>query len=282
MFDVDWMGQLSREVLRERLPALIAETCAWTVGMSDRPHHERRRGRLGETGGTIGDRIARGQPLSGEEDGRLDLGDARPGSFRDVLNAVDATGVLYADRFDREVLEPFVLATCVLAAERARVSRRAEWAELLDDLGEDGRDLVGVVRAGEWEASLRTEAEHLALAALADVPLLEVEAEGLPLSLVRAAEAVTRAAAPPPAAPLDAARPDELAGALFLAEAALAGSGLTVPVPLHQADRLLAVLLAAGLLPAEAPALLPRLAAAPRTAAEARAPIAARGAGRIG
>src|SRR3712207_7101638 len=97
--------------------------------MSDRPHHERRRGRLGETGGTIGDRIARGQPLSGEEDGRLDLGDARPGSFRDVLNAVDATGVLYADRFDREAIEPFVLATCVLAAERARVSRRAAGGE---------------------------------------------------------------------------------------------------------------------------------------------------------
>src|SRR3712207_9484242 len=85
------MGQLSREVLRERLPALIAETGAWTVGMSDRPHHERRRGRLGETGGTIGARIARGQPLSGEEDGRLDLGDARPGRFRDVLNAVGGT-----------------------------------------------------------------------------------------------------------------------------------------------------------------------------------------------
>src|SRR4051812_25500551 len=213
VFDVDWMGQLGREVLRERLPALIAETCAWSVGMSDRPHHERRRGRLGETGGTIADRIARGQALSGDEDGRLDLGDARPGSFRDVLNAVDATGVLYADRFDREVLEPFVLATCVLAAERARATRRAEWTELLDDLGEDGGDLVGVVRAGEWETSLRTEAEHLVLAALADVPLLEVEAEGLPLSLVRAAEglplslvraaeALTReAAGSPPSAP---------------------------------------------------------------------------------
>ena len=189
MFDVDWMGRLAREVLRERLPALIAEACAWSVGLSDRPHHERRRGRLRATGGTNGDRIARGQALSGEEDGRLDLGDARPGSFRDVLNAVDADGVVYADRFDREVIEPFVLATCVLAAERARVTRRAEWGELLDDLGEDGRDLVGVVRAGEWEASLRTEAEHLVLAALADVPLLEVEAEGLPLSLVRAAAA---------------------------------------------------------------------------------------------
>jgi hypothetical protein len=263
VFDVDWMGRLGREVLRERLPALIAEACAWSVGMSDRPHHERRRGRLGETGGTIGDRIARGQPLSGEEDGRLDLGDARPGSFGDVLNAVDATGVLYADRFDREVLEPFVLATCVLAAERARATRRAEWAELLDDLGEDGRDLVGVVRAGEWEASLRTEAEHLVLAALADVPLLAVEAEGLPLSLVRAAEALTREAV----APLPTAPPGEdpaASGAVFLARAALAE--LDEPVPPTAADRVLTALLAEGIEPEELPAVLPHLPLAPGTA----------------
>jgi hypothetical protein len=263
VFDVDWMGQLGREVLRERLPALIAETCAWTVGMSDRPHHERRRGRLGKTGGTIGDRIACGQPLSGEEDGRLDLGDARPGSFRDVLNAVDATGVLYADRFDREVLEPFVLATCVLAAERARATRRAEWAELLDDLGEDGRDLVGVVRAGEWEVSLRTEAEHLVLAALADVPLLEVEAEGLPLSLVRAAEALTReAATAPPSAP--SGEDPAASGAVFLARAAVAD--LDEPVPPSQADRVLTALLAEGIEPEELPAVLPHLPLAPGTA----------------
>jgi hypothetical protein len=263
VFDVDWMGQLAREVLRERLPALIAEACAWSVGISDRPHHERRRGRLTETGGTIGDRITRGQTLSGEEDGRLDLGDARPGSFRDVLNAVDADGVVYADRFDREVLEPFVLATCVLAAERARATRRAEWAELLDDLGEDGRDLVGVVRAGEWEASLRTEAEHLVLAALADMPLLEVEAEGLPLSLVRAAEALTReAATPPPPAP--AGEDPAASGAVFLARAAL--TGLDDPVPPAQADRVLAALLAEGIEPDELPAVLPHLPLAPGTA----------------
>ena len=265
MFDVDWMGQLSREVLRERLPALIAEACAWSVGISDRPHHERRRGRLGETGGTIGDRIVRGQPLSGEEDGRLDLGDARPGSFRDVLNAVDADGVVYADRFDREVLEPFVLATCVLAAERARSTRRAEWAELLDDLGEDGRDLVGVVRAGEWEASLRTEAEHLVLAALADMPLLEVEAEGLPLSLVRAAEALTREAATPLAS-APAGEDPAASGADFLARAALTGEGLAAPVPPERADRLLAALLAEGIEPDELPAVLPHLPLAPGTA----------------
>ena len=263
MFDVDWMGQLSREVLRERLPALIAEACAWSVGLSDRPHHERRRGRLAATGGTIGDRIVRGQPVSGEEDGRLDLGDARPGSFRDVLNAVDAAGVVYADRFDREVLEPFVLATCVLAAERARATRPAEWAELLDDLGEDGHDLVGAVRAGEWEASLRTEAEHLVLAALADVPLLEVEAEGLPLSLVRAAEALTReAAAPPPSAPSGA--DPAASGAVFLARAAL--SGLDEPVPPAQADRVLTALLAEGIEPEELPDVLPHLPLAPGTA----------------
>ena len=280
MFDVDWMGRLAREVLRERLPALIAEACAWSVGLSDRPHHERRRGRLRATGGTNGDRIARGQALSGEEDGRLDLGDARPGSFRDVLNAVDADGVVYADRFDREVIEPFVLATCVLAAERARVTRRAEWAELLDDLGEDGRDLVGVVRAGEWEASLRTEAEHLVLAALATVPLMEVEAEGLPLSLVQAAEALTRGAAPVAAATAPAAEdPAAIEGAVFLAEVALREAGLTVPVPPAQADRLLDALLAEGLLPEEVPAVLPHLPVQPATAAEIRATVAVLGGG---
>ncbi|RBY83067.1 hypothetical protein DQ238_02665 [Geodermatophilus sp. TF02-6] len=264
MFDVDWMGQLTRDVLRERLPALIAEACAWSVGISDRPHVERRRGRLVATGGTNGDRVARGQALSGEEDGRLDLGDARPGSFRDVLNAVDADGVVYADRFDQEVLEPFVLATCVLAAERARATRRAEWAELLDDLGEDGRDLVGVLRAGEWEAPLRTEAEHLVLAALADVPLLEVEAEGLPLSLVRTAEALNREAAPPPA-PAAAEDPDA-SGAVFLARAALSAGGLEQPVAPSDADRLLRALLAEGIEPEELPGVLPHLPLAPGTA----------------
>ncbi|WP_324278062.1 hypothetical protein [Blastococcus brunescens] len=41
MFDVDWMGLLTREVLRERAAVLIAEACAWSVGMSDQPHHLR-------------------------------------------------------------------------------------------------------------------------------------------------------------------------------------------------------------------------------------------------
>ena len=264
MFDVDWMGQLTREVLRERAPALIAESCAWCVGMSDRAHHERRRGRLVPTGGTVGDRAAAGQPLSGEEDGRLELGDARPGSFRDALNAVDADGALYADRFDREVLDPFVLDTCVRAAERARATRRAAWAELLDDLGEDGRDLVGVVRAGEWEVPLRTEAEHLVLAALGDVPLLEVEAEGLPLSLVRAAEAVTReAAAPPPSGPEEA---PGLSGALFLARVALQEADVPAPVPEAQAPRLLAALRQQGLEDDEVAAVLPHLPVPPETA----------------
>ena len=274
-FGPDLMALLCREVLRERTPALIAEACAWAVGLSDRPHVQRVRGRLVPSGSTLGARAANGQPLGGEEDGRLELGDARPGSFQDALNAIGADGVLYADRFDREVVEPFVLATCVQAAERARSTRPAQWAELLDELGEDGRDLVEVVRVGEWEAPLRIDAEHLALAALGAVPLVEVEAEGLPLSLVRAAEAVTRAAAPVPAPTGPAA--DELAGALFLAEAAISGAGLTVPVPLAQADRLLDALLAEGLLPEEVPALLPQLPVEPVTAAEVRATLAALG-----
>ncbi|MCU1605956.1 MAG: hypothetical protein JWP46_2421, partial [Modestobacter sp.] len=199
MFDVDFMALLTREVLRERAAALIAEACAWSVGLSDQPHHLRRGGRLVATGVTMGVRAANGQPLSGEEDGRLELGDARPGTFQDALNALAPDGTVFAERFDAEVVEPFVLATCVLAAERARDTRRGAWAELLDDLGEDGSDLVEVVRAGEWEAPLRIDAEHLVLAALGGVPLVQVEAEGLPLSLVRAAEAVTRTAAAPPA-----------------------------------------------------------------------------------
>jgi hypothetical protein len=273
-FGPDLMALLTREVLRERTGALIAESCAWAVGLSDQPHHLRVRGRVVSTGLTIGARAATGQALSGEEDGRLDLGDARPGSFQDTLNAVTADGTLIAEHFDREVIEPFVLDTCVLAAERARDTRAPAWSELLAELGEDGQDLVEVVRVAEWEAPLRIEAEHLVLAALGSAPLVEVEAEGLPLSLVRAAEAVTRAAAPPPPRPAAPGRPDELAGALFLAEAALQGSGLTLPVPLAQADRLLDVLLAEGLLPEEVPALLPQLPVEPRTAAEVRATIA--------
>ena len=35
MFDVDWFGLLTRDVLRELTPALVAEACAWAVGLSD-------------------------------------------------------------------------------------------------------------------------------------------------------------------------------------------------------------------------------------------------------
>ncbi|MGR7026874.1 hypothetical protein [Geodermatophilus sp. URMC 62] len=262
----DWFGLLGREVLRERRAALIAEACAWSVGLSDRPHHLRRRGRLVATGSTIGDRAATGQSLSGEEDGRLELGDARPGSFQDALNAVDADGTVYADRFDREVIEPFVRETCVLAADRARRTRPGRWAELLDDLGEDPADVdvAAVVRAGEWEEPLRTEAEHLVLAALGGTPLLEVESEGLPLSLVRAAEATARAAAAPPS---PASEPDEgLSGALFLALAAVREAGLPSPVPPGDAGRLLAALGEQGLEPDEVAGVLPHLPLAPGTA----------------
>jgi hypothetical protein len=265
-FEPDWFGLLGREVLRERAPALIAEACAWSVGLSDRPHHLRRRGRLVATGTTIGDRAATGQALSGEEDGRIELGDARPGSFQDALNAVDADGTVFADRFDREVIEPFVRETCVLAAERARRTRPGRWAELLDDLGEDPADvdLAGVVRAGEWEEPLHAEAEHLVLAALGRTPLLEVESEGLPLSLVRAAEATARAAAE--AAP-SAPQPDEgLSGALFLALAAVREAGLPTPVPPEDADRLLTALVEQGLEPDEVTGVLPHLPVAPGTA----------------
>jgi hypothetical protein len=272
VFDVDWMGLLTREVLRERVPALVAEACAWSVGLSDQPHHLHHRGRLVATGMTIGVRAATGQRLSGEEEGRLELGDARPGSFADALNAVTAEGGTYADRLDRDVLDPFVLQTCVLAAERARDTRRAAWAELLDELGEDGDDLAEVVRAGDWETPLRIEAEHLLLAALGHVPLAEVEAEGLPLSVVRAAEAAARSAVPAPAEPDDGDP-----GALFLAEAVLGTSGLPLPVPPGQAGRLLELLLTEGLEPEEIPSLLGSLPVEPATAVQVAAILAAAG-----
>ncbi len=256
MFDVDWMGLLAREVLRERTAALIAESCAWAVGLSDRPHLRRRSGIPHPSGPTLGERAAGGLPLSSDDDGRLELGDAVPGSFQDALNALTEDGGVHAERFDEEVIVPFVQATCVTAAERARSSRPEAWAELAEDVGEDGDDLAAVVRAGEWEAPLRIDAEQLVLAALGAMPLVEVESEGLPLSLVRAAEAATRAAAPA----AEVSVPDDsLAGALFLARAALEESGCTVPVPPAEADLLLAALAGAGLEAHELPVVLPHL-----------------------
>lgn len=274
MFDVDWMGLLTREVLRERTAELIAEACAWSVGMSDQPHHLRSGGRIVATGGTVGERAAYGLSLSGDEDGRLDLGDARPGSFQDALNTVDAYGTVAADRFDADVLHPFVHEVCLAAGERARRTRPDAWAELADDLGEDDADIADVVRAGGWEAPLRIDAEHLVLAALRDVPLIEVEAEGLPLSLVRAAESVARAAAPRGGEQPD----DDLAGSLFLARAAVAATGAALPLRPDAAERLVAELLAHGLEPDEVPAVLPHLPVQPATAAEVVAIIRAAGA----
>jgi hypothetical protein len=273
VFDVDWMGLLTREVLRERAADLIAEACAWSVGMSDQPHHLRSGGRIVATGLTVGERAAQGLPLSGDEDGRLDLGDARPGSFQDALNSVDAHGTVAADRFDTDVLHPFVHATCLAAAERARRTRPGAWAELADDVGEEDSDLDDVVRAGGWEAPLRIDAEHLVLAALGDVPLIEVEAEGLPLSLVRAAESVARAAAVPEPAPPG----DDLAGSLFLAQAAVTATGAPLPVGPEAAERLLEQLIAHGLEADEALAVLPHLPVQPATVEEVAAIIRAAG-----
>ena len=266
MFDVDWMGLATREVLRQRAAALIAEACAGSVGLSDRPHYRPGAGGVVPTGQTLGDRAATEQPLGSEENGRLDLGDARAGSFRDALNALDGDGRVYADRFDEEVLHPFAHDTCLLAAERARSTRPAEWAELADDMGEDPADLPAVLHAGEWEVPLRAEAELLVLAALADVPLLDVEAEGVPLSLVRAAEAITRGAAAAPAPAGSGSDDGDLAGALFLAEAAVRTAGLPVPVPPDRARPLVAELLSAGLEPDEVVAVLPHLPLGPGTA----------------
>jgi hypothetical protein len=274
--EADLMDVLTRQVLREHAAGLIAETCAWSVGLSDQPHFRFRDGRPMPSGVTLGERAESGLPLSGEEAGRLELGNALPGSFQDALNALTAEGAVLADRFDAEVLEPFVLQTCVQAAERARRTRPAAWRELVDDLGEDDEsDLADVVRAGEWMGPLGIEAEQLVLAALADVPLIAVEAEGLALSLVRSAEAVTRAAAPAPPPPGTGG--DDLSGALFLAETALRGAGLARPVPPAQAGRLLDVLLAEGLTAEEMPAVVARLPVEPATAATIAALLEAQG-----
>lgn len=273
MFDVDPVGLLAREVLREQLPALVAEACAWSVGLSDRPHLVRRHGRVVETGVTLGVRAAGELQLGNEEDERLELGDARPGSFQDALNALTPAGAVYADVLDEQVLTPFVRDVCLRAAVRAQQEVPEAWAELLDDLGEDGSDPQDVVRAAEWEVPVRTEAELLLLAALADVPLVEVEAEGLPLSLVRAAEAETRAAAPT-AAPAPEAPVDDLAGALFLAEVALREAALPVPVPPASAAALVQVLRAEGLEGEEVLGLLPHLPVSPDAAEQVRAALA--------
>jgi hypothetical protein len=270
------MGLLTREVLRERAAELIAEACAWSVGMSDQPHYQRIAGRVVATGSTVGERALKELLLGDEEDGRLDLADARPGSFQDALNAVGADGVLQAHRFDEEVLHPFVLETCVRAAERASSTRPEAWTELAEDVGEDPDDLADVVRGGGWEAPLRIDAEHLVLAALGGVPLIEVEAEGLPLSLVRAAEAVTRDAVAPPE---PAAPDDDLAASLFLAEAAVTATGVALPVAPDAAERLAEELLAYGLEPDEVVAVLPHLPVQPETADSVVAIVRAEGIG---
>ncbi len=257
MFDVDPVALLTREVLRERTPALVAETCAWSVGLSDAPHHVRRHGRVVPTGLTLGMRAATAQQLSVDEDLRPELGDPVPGSFADALGALTADGSLQVDRFDAQVLTPFVLDTCVEAARRARDAQPEAWQELLEDLAEDGDDLGAVVRAAEWDAPLRTDAEQLVLAAVGHAPLVEVEAEGLPLSLVRAAEAETRRAAG-----VEEGRPpveEDLAGALFLADVALRSAALPQPVTPDGAARLLEALLGEGLEPEEVLAVLPHL-----------------------
>jgi hypothetical protein len=263
VFEIDEMSLLTREVLRERSSALVAEACAWAVGTGDRSHRTRRRGRLVETGSAVGVRAENGQVLGDEEAGRLDLGDAVPGSFRDALNMADESGGLLADRFDVEVLEPFVLATCVLAAQRLRAARPGAWTELSDDVGEDPDDPVAVVRAGEWEAPLRIVAEHLVLAAIGDTPLALVEAEGVPLSLVRAAESMTRDAVPAPPEPAE-----DLSGVRFLARAAVADE--PAPIPADAAGRVLDALLAEGLERDEVLAVLPDLPLEPQAETDLR------------
>jgi hypothetical protein len=88
---------------------------------------------------------------------------------------------------------------------------------------------------------------------------MDVEAEGLPLSLVRAAEEEVRRAAPPVAAEPAAAEQDELVGALFLARSAVEAAQLPLPVPPSHSSDLLDLLLGQELEPAEILQLLPSL-----------------------
>ena len=259
MFGVEDFSLLARRELRERASALIAEACAWAVGMSDRPYYVYRDFRLVDSGTTLGERAAGGLPLGSEESGRLELGSARPGSFPDALNALTADGTLYVDRFDREVVAPFARETCVLAAQRVKERRPQEWARLADELAEDPTDLDAVVRAGDWEGPVGMDADVLVLSALGDVSLVEVEAEGLPLSLVRAAEDELRRAAPTVAADPSATEEEELAGALFLARSAVENAAMPLPVPPSHSSDLLDLLLSQELEPAEILRLLPAL-----------------------
>ena len=266
MFEADPLALLAREVLRDRAASLLAEVCAWAVGLSDRPYRPRR-GRTAPPGTTLGARAADELRLGAEEGGRLELAEARPGTFADALAALAPDGRTYAELLDEQVLAPFAFETCRLAAQRARRETPDLWQELVDDVGEDEADVDAVVRAVDWEPTVRADAEQLLLDALGPVPLAEVEAEGLPLSLVRAAEAQTRAAAPAPE-PDPRVPDDELAGALFLAEAAVRASGLPLPVPPEHADALLDALAAEGLEPEELPLVLPHLPVRAETAEE--------------
>ena len=275
-FAVDPVGLLTREVLRERTAELVAQACAWAVGLSDRPHQVRRSGRIATTGMTLGSRALHGLLLGSEEDAHLELTEARPGTFQDALNALMPDGGVYAEQFDEQVLAPFVLDTCVRAVQRLGQDSPTLLAELLDELGEDGSDLPAVVRAAEWEAPLRTEAEHLVLAALGSAALVEVEATGLPLALVRAAEGLTRTAAPAPLTDTPPPPDDDLAGARFLADVALRAAALPSPVPPALADRLLEVLLSEGLEGDEVLRLLPELPVQQDTAQEVAGLLEAR------
>lgn len=271
----DAVALLARELLLERRASLIAHSCAWAVGLSDRPHLARRHGRVVPTGVTLGARALSGLPLGSDEDAPLGLGEARPGSFRDALSALTEEGILYADRFEVEALSPFVLGTCVQALALASSHHPQALTELLDELGEDGSDPPAIVRAAEWEPPLLIVAEQLALAALGDQPLVEVESEGLPLSLVLAAEGITRDAAAHREEPTPGE--EELAGALFLAEAALRDAGLPQPVPPSAAEQVVRLLLDEGLEPAEVIAVLPHLPVQQDTAEQVAVILEARG-----
>ena len=165
--------------------------------MSDQPHHLRSGGRM------VGDRARRSasgrlhRPAAQRRGGRPARSGRRPaGQLPGRAQRARADGTVHADRSTSR--SSTRSCSDLRAGCRAGPARPgpAAWRELPDDLGEDGPTSprssgrrLGGAAADRRRAPRPRRARR--------GPLIEVEAEGLPLSLVRAAEGIARGAAPP-------------------------------------------------------------------------------------